>query len=215
MFQDLQASNLVNHENLVNPVRSWRCCNRIDESFQGLKISKIENFNRRVAVAPGPRQTDVQHAVTNKIRTVSASIRCADLHRNVLRARYMKNSIQLSRRRDGRVVEPANHCAATERRVRESSCFDGRVRRNKRINTVDSFYCRTILPRERHRAFEPRLFAHGPRKDNFPFQSRRHDPSRGKHQRRRSGSIVERTRSEASRSQTSRTLECRHRQNQS
>ena len=94
MFQDFESWYM----NLVNPC-SWRRCNCVDKSLQGLQISEIQNFNRRVAVAPGPRQTDMQHAVTNKIRTVSASIRCANLQRNVLRPRDTKNSVDLSQRR--------------------------------------------------------------------------------------------------------------------
>ena len=45
----------------------WRRRNRIDQSFQRLKISQVQNFNRRVAVAPRPRQTNMQDAITNEI----------------------------------------------------------------------------------------------------------------------------------------------------
>src|SRR6185436_772669 len=97
-----------------------------------------------------------------------------------------------------RVVEPANDGAASERRVREARALNRRIRRDERINAVDSLYRRTVLLRQHYGAFKASLFTHGPREDNFAFECRRRDSPRRQHEGRRTRAIVKCTRSETS-----------------
>src|SRR5688500_9463113 len=107
-----------------------------------------------MTVASGPRQADVEHAVTNEVGTVRTAVCRTNLQRNILRLRDLEHSLELRGRRYRRVVEPANNRALAQRCVRESRRLHRRIRRNKRVDTVNAFDGSTVMLAHRDCAFE-------------------------------------------------------------
>src|SRR6185369_8202949 len=146
---------------LILSTTTSRCDrDRVNELLERLQISEIEHLDRRVTVPTRPRQTNVQHTISHKVRTISSAIRRAHLYWYLIRPRDVQNSIEFRKRSDGRVVEATNDCAMPERCVRKARALNRRIRRDERVNAVDSLHRRSILLRQCSRAFKSYLFTH-------------------------------------------------------
>ena len=92
----------------------------VNEFFERLEVSQVEHFNRRVTVPPGPRQSDMQHSITHKIRAVSPAIGGPHLKRNILPARE-------ARSRGGRQPQPDQPPGSASRRSRAHSSLNAHM----------------------------------------------------------------------------------------
>ena len=160
-----------------------------DQTSEGFEIAQVDDFDRRMRIAPRPRQPDVDRAAWTEHRGIGRSLRDADLQWHAGGARQRDDTIDGLGLNDGARVEAPQDGACAELRVPEMLRKERAVRGHEGVHGEREL--RSKAHREEPSTPQAGFFLDCPRERHPVFHLCRIDSTEREEERRDSGPVVQ------------------------